>query len=509
VKRGLPVDLLQDIARRLQILCAIVVIVATTGTLATKITGTGVPSPLRFGGVGALWLASLAVVLVVRRGRLSSERLLDLGMAYGVLVALIGAIVSVPANWFASARQPLLWSPVAVWVLIFPIVIPNTTPKTLLAASVAALTEPAAIMFYAAQGLGPFPAFRVFGRAMWGNLTAVGVAVLASRILYGLGEKLSAARSLGSYQLMNLLGEGGMGEVWRAEHRLLARPAAVKLIKPSGVGADSPLGAEHVFRRFEQEAQATAMLKSPHTITVYDFGLARDGTFYYVMELLDGMDLHQLVAEEGPQPPERVIYLLRQACHSLYEAHEHGLVHRDIKPGNLFLCRSGIDFDVLKVLDFGLVLPRSGRFVGDGKLEDDTAPTGTPQYMAPEAIMASAEDPVDLRVDIYALGCTAYWLLAGRDVFVKASAMALVVAHLNEAPPPLNSVAPEPVPAELEAVVMACLAKDPNDRPASALDLSNRLRAVGLEERWTEERRAVRWAMHDARSKNRSSGGVS
>jgi serine/threonine-protein kinase len=193
-----------------------------------------------------------------------------------------------------------------------------------------------------------------------------------------------------------------------------------------------------------------------------------------------------------------VVWLVRQACHSLYEAHERGLVHRDIKPGNLFLCRIGMDVDVLKVLDFGLVLPPREHRKGLSA-EVETMPVGTPMYMAPEAVMAGPDVPINHSVDLYALGCAAYWLLSGRNVFERSDAGALMMAHLKQVPIPVSEVAPQPVPAGLESIVMACLAKDPADRPQTARELSDRLEALDLEREWTPERRVAWWALHESR----------
>ena len=211
------------------------------------------------------------------------------------------------------------------------------------------------------------------------------IATLPSAMFQRMGRQLKQARELGSYELMEQLGAGGMGTVWRARHRFLARDAAVKLVKVEALGATDS-AAQSQLLRFEREAQATALLRSPHSIRLFDFGAADDGSFYYVMEMLEGRDLETVVREFGPLPPERVVYLLRQVCHSLAEAHARGMVHRDIKPANLFLCRLGLEFDFVKVLDFGLVQTR--------KVDSPTAVTealitaqqliGTPAYMAPE-----------------------------------------------------------------------------------------------------------------------------
>ncbi len=342
---------------------------------------------------------------------------------------------------------------------------------------------------------------------------AVALATVISRQLYQIGVKLSEARSAGSYQLKSKLGEGGMGEVWRAEHRMLARPAAVKLILPERLGDDEE-SRRTALGRFEREAQVTATLRSPHTIELFDFGVARDGTFYYVMELLDGMDLDSLVTDFGPQPAARVVYLTLQACASLQEAHDAGIVHRDIKPANMFVCRYGGEVDFVKVLDFGLVKHR------DVRRKDDTAPdtsavvaetaaqltqvgriAGTPAFMAPE--LALGDEDLDGQIDIYALGCVAYWLLTGRLVFERLSTQEMLIAHVAQEPPkPSTRVEGIDIPRDLENLIMRCLAKEPDDRP-DARSLADGLRALGLAERWTEERRTEWWSDHD-RTKSES-----
>src|SRR6185503_5315720 len=205
---------------------------------------------------------------------------------------------------------------------------------------------------------------------------------------------------------------GGMGEVWRAHHRMLIRPAAVKLIRPQAIGS-SPMKPEVLLRRFEREARATAALKSPHTVQLYDFGVSDDGTLYYVMELLDGFDVEQLVSRFGPQPPERVAHIVNQVCHSLSDAHRNGLIHRDIKPANIIVTPAGLVPDFAKVLDFGLV--KLDRRPGDARLTADAGFAGTPAFIAPEAVLG--ERPTDHRVDIYSVGCVAYWMLTGKLVF--------------------------------------------------------------------------------------------
>jgi DNA-binding NtrC family response regulator len=291
---------------------------------------------------------------------------------------------------------------------------------------------------------------------------------------------------LGLYRLMEKLGEGGMGEVWRARHQLLARPCAVKLIKPELLGESN---REAATERFRLEARTISRLSSPNTVRLYDFGVTETGSFYFVMELLTGMDLASLVQRFGPLPPERVVYVLRQASRSLGEAHAIGVLHRDIKPQNLHLCRLGLDFDVVKVLDFGLVK----------SLREDTtqltvagALTGTPAYMPPERVLGA---PADERSDLYSLGCVAYWMLTGRPVFT-GEPMAVMIHHARTTPSPPSPVDGTPIPSRLEQIVMSCLEKMPENRPASAVELWRELGEVTVTTPWTLERAESWWREH-------------
>jgi serine/threonine-protein kinase len=323
------------------------------------------------------------------------------------------------------------------------------------------------------------------------------LATIVSRVLYGLRRQVAEATELGQYLLEEKIGGGGMGEVWRARHRLLIRPAAIKLIRPGALGAmfGDP---ELLMRRFEREARATAALTSPHTVQLYDFGVAEDGRLYYVMELLDGLDLDTLVREHGPLPPERVVHILRQVCSALQDAHGNGLVHRDIKPANVVVSRAGTTFDFVKVLDFGLVKLDGARRGGQEavNLSTEESWSGTPGYMAPEVVLGAADS--DHRVDLYALGCVAYWLLTGKMVFEGENVMQVMMQHA-QAPPTRPSVRVElPIPAQLEDLVMECLQKEPASRPASAEAVSARLDEVPLASVWTAERAEEWWATHRA-----------
>ena len=280
-----------------------------------------------------------------------------------------------------------------------------------------------------------------------------------------------------------------MGEVWRADHRLLARPAAIKLIRPSGTDAGEVAGT--AVARFRREAQSAASLRSPHTIQLYDFGVTRDGRFYLVMELLEGIDLETLVRRFGPQPPARVVRFLCQACHSLAEAHASGLVHRDIKPANLYLSRLGLEYDFVKVLDFGLAKREQRTDSAQTLLTAPQATTGTPAYMPPEMASGGA---VDGRVDIYALGCVGYFLLTGKLVFEGETALQMILQHIQKEPVKPSVRSGLRIPDRLDDVILRCLAKDPSDRPSGAGELARELSAIELLETWSDEDAQIWWA---------------
>jgi DNA-binding NtrC family response regulator len=295
---------------------------------------------------------------------------------------------------------------------------------------------------------------------------------------------------VGSYSLIERLGSGGMGEVWLARHQLLARPAAVKIVREASLG-----GGEdgHVRRqRFAREAQATSELQSPHTVQLYDFGITDGGGFYYVMERLRGMDLKRLVERHGPLAPERVVFLLKQACLSLSEAHALGLVHRDIKPANLFVCRMGSEYDYIKVVDFGVV----SRHAREATSQITTAGMilGTPAFLAPELVSSPSFDG---RADIYALGCVAFWLLTGRPPFEADDPMSILLHHSQTPAPAPSTMSEETIPREMDALVLECLAKDPSRRPTTADLLWDRLDRMPVASAWNQRRARTWWEMHE------------
>ena len=311
---------------------------------------------------------------------------------------------------------------------------------------------------------------------------AAAVAMYGAHRIELLREEVRAARRLGQYQLTQRIGGGGMGEVYLAEHMLLRRPCAIKLIRPERAGNPTNL------LRFEREVQATASLTHPNAVEILDYGHAEDGTFYYVMEYLPGLSLEQLVSRHGPLPPERTVHFLRQVCGALQEAHAIGLIHRDVKPGNILVCERGGRRDVIKLLDFGLVqLP--GQAQEEQKLTQEGAIAGTPAYMSPE--QAAGKPELDGRSDIYSLGAVAYFLLTGHPPFVRPTAMQTLAAHIYESPAELDRH--DDVADDLQAVILRCLEKDPARRFPDADSLDQALAQCSCSGRWTRERAGAWW----------------
>ena len=378
----------------------------------------------------------------------------------------------------------------AILIITSAMIMPSSPRRTLIASLVAASLGPIALIVAGRFGQ-PVPSIGVILVLHIPNFIWAVVATLPAAMFQRMSRQIKEARELGSYELVEQLGAGGMGTVWRARHRLLARDAAVKLVRPETMG-DTESAAQAQLRRFEREAQATAQLQSEHSIRLFDFGATQDGSFYYVMELLDGRDLESLVKEFGPLPHERAMYLLRQACHSLAEAHARGMVHRDIKPGNIFLCRMGLEFDFVKVLDFGLVQkskPDPTSAVTETLITAQQL-IGTPAYMAPELILGRPD--VDRRADVYAIGCVAFYLLTGTRVFQDGNQVQMLIDHVQTDPVPPSSRLGSPLPREIDEFVLDCLRKDPTDRPCDAGALYERINALNLASRWSN-RHARSW----------------
>ena len=431
---------------------------------------------------------SIAVFALARIERLSLKTRLDVGLLWLIVSCFL---VGLFRHWLPYANSDVVRgvSPAAMAILFFAVVVPVSPARMAVAAALAALADAGALSVTTALLDLPVPPWNLWVWLLAPNAFVVVVAVVTSSFLHQLAVTVREAREMGAYRLVDKLGSGGMGEVWRAEHTGLARPAAIKLVRPELLGTEDAEDSQRMLTRFAREAKATAGLTSPHTIGVYDFGRSEDGSFYYVMELLDGMDLESIVKEHGKLPPARAVHVLLQICDSLRDAHDNGVVHRDIKPVNVMLCRQGAERDFVKVLDFGLV--KLEQTEGDAKLTDAGTALGTPAYMPPEVAYGNDASP---RSDIYALGCVAHWLVAGTLVFPdKPLPMQQVLAHTVDDPDPLGATVPG-IDEALEALVLDCLAKDADERPQSMAEVERRLLDMGLAQRWTRADADAWWA---------------
>jgi serine/threonine-protein kinase len=483
-----------------------------TATLAAGFVGSLIT------GTKSIWWVRLAVlivvggsVLVLRRGRdfsLRQLRWVELAVFGSVMLQLLlmfsMRIVEfagrADAVSLAAVRQQSLmaW---CVLILIYGTLMPNGWKRA------AAILIPASLLPYLAIAVQrwrspelatlldqneassplPFP------------VVCAVIAVFASHVINAARREAFKARQFGQYRLLEHLGVGGMGEVYKAEHVLLKRPCAIKLIKPSSEAHSAAIA------RFEKEVKNTAKLTHWNTVEIYDYGRTDDGTFYYVMELLPGMSLEEMVQRYGCLPPERVVYLLQQICGALYEAHAKGLIHRDIKPANIFASQRGGVHDVAKLLDFGLVKEVSS--AGNPVLAGSIAPpegtqgakrgsfSGTPLFMSPE--QASAYEEVDGRADIYSLGAVAYYLLTGNPPFRSPRIIELLVAHRSSKVTPPSVVNPA-VPTELDQIVLKCMAKKAEDRFQDALELRHALQACSVASQWGPEQAEQWWNRHHA-----------
>ena len=467
-------------------LFARVAFLASTGFL---VVGQILSSPARtiglpwFERVPILHIAAtaffLAMWLLARSRRLSNRGLRRLDA-----IGTIGAGLSYTAM---GLTMPISWRPDELILLIMNVVllgraafIPSEPRRTtwITVASVAAIPVMAFQLFRSNTNPETPMIAIVIQTVLWATFTVI-LGTIISNITFHLRRSIVRARRLGQYELLEKIGEGGMGVVYRAEHEMLRRPTAIKLLAPHAMG-------EQNLRRFEREAQLTARLTNPHTVSVYDFGRTPEGAFYYVMEFLDGIDLERLVREGGPLPPGRAVHVLLQVCEALAEAHGVGLVHRDIKPANILLSEIGGISDFAKVVDFGLVKDVTA---SDARLTRDDVFAGTPQYLAPETIEnGMSSDP---RSDLYALGAVAYYLVTGTPVF-EGRIVEVIQSHLNRVPDPPSARLGRRLPEKLERVVLDCLEKDPSRRPESARALADRLVACDDVEPWRSDE-AQRW----------------
>jgi serine/threonine-protein kinase len=376
--------------------------------------------------------------------------------------------------------------PMSFWVLLiftYALFIPNTWRRAALVIGALALAPDLLVvgMVLDYPEVAQVMTFADFVQHVLVMLVAAVAAVFGTHLINTLRREAFEARQLGQYRLIAPIGAGAMGEVYLAEHRMLKRPCAIKLIHPDRAGDPQ------VLARFEREVRMTARLSHWNTVEIFDYGRTEDGTFFYVMEYLPGLSLEGLLERHGPLPAERVIHLLRQTCQGLREAHASGLIHRDIKPGNLFAAHRGGLYDVVKLLDFGLVKPVAE--IHSARLTQEGAISGTPLFMSPE--QARGLGDVDARTDIYSLGAVAYTLLCGKPPFERTSPLEVLIAHArDEVVPPSQRLAG--VPADLERIILRCLAKKPEDRFQDTDSLEQALAECAGANLWTQAH-AARW----------------
>jgi tRNA A-37 threonylcarbamoyl transferase component Bud32 len=404
------------------------------------------------------------------------------------LTALFFAMVQHLVTRFSMSNGHAPFNPTGMWFCLmftYSIYIPNSWRRAAVVLGFMAAAPVAVMLFdqyrYGA-GVGGTSFDHLSGVALF-MAVGFGSCVYGTYIINSLRREAFEAKQLGQYRLRHLIGAGGMGEVYLAEHQLLKRPCAIKVIRPNK--AQDP----RALARFEREVRATARLSHWNTVEIFDYGSTEDGTFYYVMEYLPGLSLADLVERFGPLPPERVIYLLRQTCEALAEAHSLGLVHRDIKPGNIFAAQRGGVYDVAKLLDFGLAKPAAR--AASLQLTQEGTITGSPLYMSPEQALGESEP--DARSDIYSLGAVAYFLLTGRPPFDNENPMRVMVSHAHDDVVPPSRFRPD-VPADLEQVVLRTLAKNPAERYQSASALARALDECDSAGEWSREQAAAWWA---------------
>jgi len=491
----LPTEVVRDSRQRIRVAAAIGA-GAYTVFLALEATGVLGGSALEHridlthDALGIFLSSSLLALASV--SRLRDRTVLVAAMVGEVLLC---ALISVAVLWAGYLRThqlaTLTW--VVPIIILFPLLVPLRPRTALVLSFLCASTMPLGLLALVMAGrvsarLGDF-----IGLGMSGAV-AVSIGSISSRVIYGAHRQVAAARKVGSYELLERLSQGGMGEVWKARHQFLARPAAVKQILPEQLQGDAE-ARDTVVQRFTREAQVTALLRSPHTVELFDFGISADGTLYYAMELLEGLNAEHFVYQHGPIEPRRAAYWLQQVCHSLAEAHARDLIHRDIKPSNLFVCHYGRDLDFIKVLDFGLTRPLSRT---DPRLTSANAVLGTPGYMAPEQIFGQDTGP---RTDLYALGCVAYWLVAGVKPFEGQEVGDMMRSHALEAPPPPSRKSGRAIPERFEALIMSCLSKDAEGRPHDADALGRDLETCFCADPWTVGDAREWWETRDEKGR--------
>jgi serine/threonine-protein kinase len=493
-----------EIERLLRARLGAVAICLAIGTAAFLVLGISTGNLVSVPGITLLEIYLILcfsglILLLYSRLNLSLPQLryVEWGV-FGHFGLVLAAMQTYQVSLLAKPGAPRLASALIVFVTIwhgtmyvYAVMIPSTMRRSSVVVGLLASAPVLLLLIERTQYEVVRDLVELTGIAYIATIMAIGagISVFTAHSIGALRKEAFEARRLGQYRLKELLGSGGMGEVRLAEHLLLKRPCAIKVIRPDRATDASALA------RFEREVRAAAELTHPNTIAIYDYGRADDGSFYYVMEYLPGLTLAEMVERHGPLPPERVIHLLRQVCGALGEAHARGLVHRDVKPGNIIVTQRGGAFDFVKLLDFGLVKPATDNAAAN-QLTQENMIAGSPLYMSPEQSVASHE--LDGRSDLYSLGAVAYFLMTGQPPFAGLSTMEVIVAHARDAVTPpsrLNAA----VPHDLEKAVLHCLEKDRNKRFQHAEDFDRALAGCELAGRWTQEQ-AIDWWREQAPS---------
>lgn len=422
-------------------------------------------------------VVAFALWQVCRRGSRSIQHLRLLES-----LGLLGALYLLKVDAYVDNDSHALMLGTTAILISRSVIVPTSVRRTIWISLAGALPDAPILAFMRSKAPEGYlvPALETL---LWSAIAVI-MAALVTQVIYGLRKQVRDARKLGQYTLLEMLGAGAMGDVYLASHAMMRRRTAIKLLRANADGR----GLE----RFETEVQLTSQLTHPNTIAIYDYGRTAEGLFYYVMEYLEGMDLERLLAAAGPQPPARVIHVLRQVCGALEEAHSLGLLHRDIKPANLFLCRRRGVPDLVKVLDFGLV--KQLGVSEEGGNSQANVVVGTPHYLAPEAIMDPSK--VDGRGDLYSLGAVAYALLTGTHVFQGQSASEICAHHVNTPPEPPSVRLGRELPDDLCGAILRCLEKRPESRFANARELRIALELCADAGRWTEEDAAQWWELN-------------
>jgi len=433
--------------------------------------------------LAAAGLAAIAVTwLLTRSARaISPTSLSAIDAAATIIIGItFAASALLSQDKVANIYSSFIWVSFAIFAR--SLIIPSAGRRTLVISTLGLVPMITVVPFIDA-GV-PRPAF-IAGLAIF-CVVAVILSTIGSDVIYGLRARVTKAMQLGQYSLEEKIGQGGMGEVYRARHMMLRRPTAVKLLRPERTGVEA-------LQRFEREVQLTSELTHPNTVAIYDYGRSPQGVFYYAMEYLDGVDLETLVAKSGPQPAARTVHILIQVCGALREAHARGLVHRDIKPGNIILCKRGGLFDVAKVVDFGLVK----EIKTDENLTNVDHIVGTPGYLAPE--MVTSPELIGTQSDLYALGGVGYFLLTGKTMFEASTVVEMCMHQVTTTPERPEQRVDNEIPNELSELIMRCLEKAPDKRPAGADALRDALLALPEASEWNEVQAREAWTALDIR----------